>query len=305
MLDLQCPSTTKAVTLATLNHMYLKRNPQARLPLLLSSIALGLAAHPAMAQVFSDNFTTDSSLGSEWFNMYNTSAASMVLNPTAGQGLALNVSSGTGKTDEAFAQFAPTPVTLGTVGDSVTLTVDFNSADLSGNSGTATGGLTATHQGYFGIMGFNTSAGTSTKFYTRQGGASDANELGYYSSMTSGSYSQLSAFAASGNGTLANSTAYVLTYTVTKGTGIDTITAVIDQGNTAVDSWTTTDSSGTYNTFDELDFGAYGKNALVDVNVTDVQVTDSIAAAVPEPGSFGMAGAGLMAVIFRRRLFKV
>jgi len=278
-----------------------------------------------MAQVFSDNFTTDSSLGSEWFNMYNTSAASMVLNPTAGQGLALNVSSGTGKTDEAFAQFAPTPVTLGTVGDSVTLTVDFNSADLSGNtggllvglfntggnpatanlSGTATGGLTATHQGYFGIMGFNTSAGTSTKFYTRQGGASDANELGYYSSMTSGSYSQLSAFAASGNGTLANSTAYVLTYTVTKGTGIDTITAVIDQGNTAVDSWTTTDSSGTYNTFDELDFGAYGKNALVDVNVTDVQVTDSIAAAVPEPGSFGMAGAGLMAVIFRRRLFKV
>jgi hypothetical protein len=203
--------------------------------------------------------------------------------------------------------------------------VDFNSADLSGNtggllvglfntggdpatanlSGTVAGGATAAHQGYFGIMGFNTSAGTSTKFYTRQGGASDNNELGYYSAMTSGSYAQLSSFLASANGTLANSTGYVLTYNITKGAGIDTITAVIDQGSTVVDSWTTTDSSGTYNTFDELDFGSYGKNALVDLNVTDVQVTDSIAAAVPEPADFGLIGVGLMAVTFRRRFFNV
>jgi hypothetical protein len=94
-------------------------------------------------------------------------------------------SGATGKTDEAFAQFTTSPVTLMSAGDSVTLTVDFNSPNLSANtggllvglyntggnpatanlSGTATGGATAAHTGYFGIMGFSTTAGTSTKFF--------------------------------------------------------------------------------------------------------------------------------------------
>lgn len=289
---------------------------------LASTLLLGLSDSSLRAQIFSDNFTTDASLGAGWFNMVNSTAASFALNPTAGQGLALNVNSGsTGKTDEAFTQFTGTPVTLGTTGDSVSLTVDFNSPNLAANTGgllvglyntlgspatgnltgNVTGGATATHQGYFGVMGFNTSSGVSTKFFSRQGGAADNNELGYYSTMTSGSYTQLGAFAASGNANLANNTGYVLTYTITKGTGNNAIAAVIQQGSTVLDTWNFTDAAGSQNTFDELDFGTYGKNAAVNVNITQISVSDSLAA-VPEPSSFGLIGAGLLAIVFRRKL---
>jgi hypothetical protein len=267
----------------------------------------------AQTTIFNDNFTTDSSLATPpWYNMNNTANASYALNPTAGQGLALDVSSGTGKVNEEFAQFTSTPITLATVGDYITLTVNFNSPDVAGNTGgllgglfntqgtvasanettTANGGATADDTGYFGIMGYNTSAGTSTKFYSRQGGASDANELGYYSSMTAGSFTQVgSSFAASGNANLANSTAYTLIYTVTKGAGSDIITAMIDQGSTVLDDWTVTDASGLYNSFDELDFGFYGKNALIDGNITQISVADSIQS-VPEPGTLALMGMG-------------
>jgi hypothetical protein len=294
--------------------------------LLLSSLLFGATSQFASAQVFSDNFTADTSLGPEWFNMVNSTSASFALNPTAGQGLALNVNSGaTGKTDEAFAQFTPSPVTLMSAGDSVTLTVDFNSPNLSANtggllvglyntggnpatanlSGTATGGATAAHTGYFGIMGYNTTAGTSTKFFSRQGGVSDANELGYYSTMTSGSTTQLGSYAASGNANLANNTGYVLTYTITKGASSDSVMAVIQQGSTTLDSWSFTDATGAYNSFDELDFGTYGKNAAVNANVTQITVTDSISAVVPEPATYGFIGAGLLAAVYRRRLINL
>lgn len=294
--------------------------------LLLRAIVAVVLAAPlaAMADttVFSDDFTTDTSLAvPPWYNMYNTVNAAATLNPTAGQGLALTVSSGTGKVNEEFAQFTATPITLATVGDHLTLTVNFNSPNVAANTGglvaglyntqgtlatggllgTGTGGATADDQGYFGLMGFNTSAGTSTKFYSRQGGASAANELGYYSGMTAATFTQLATFAASGNGTIANSTAYTLTYTVAKDASGNTITAVVTQGATTVDNWTLTDAAGTYNGFDELDFGSYGKNALVNVNITQIQVTDYIQQ-VPEPGTFALAGLGVLGLLFARRM---
>jgi len=290
----------------------------------LSLIVLALVAPLAgmASPVFSDDFTTDTSLASPpWYNMNNTVNAAFALNPVAGQGLALTVSSGTGKVNEEFGQFSATPITLATVGDYLTLTVNFNSPNVAANtgglvaglynsqgtlatgtvSGIGTGGATADDTGYFGLMGFNTSAGTSTKFYSRQGGVAAANELGYYSSMTSGTYTQIGSFAASGNGTIANSAAYTLTYTVAKGASGNTITAVITQGATTVDSWVTTDATGLYNSFDELDFGSYGKNALVNFNITQVQVTDLIQS-VPEPATFTLAGLGMLGLVLARRM---
>ncbi|HEV2331121.1 MAG TPA: hypothetical protein VGY56_20250 [Verrucomicrobiae bacterium] len=104
-------------------------------------ITFGLfSLSPGRAQttVFSDTFTSDSSLAQPpWYNLNNTSAASYALNPAAAQGLALTVSSGTGKVNQMFAEF--TPVSLST-GGAVTLTVLFNS---SSGMATDTGGLLA------------------------------------------------------------------------------------------------------------------------------------------------------------------
>jgi|SRR5208283_2390217 len=291
-------------------------------------IALTFAAPLAvMAQttVYSDDFATDLSLASPpWYNMNNTANASATL--VNGTGLELNVSAGTGKTDQEFGQFSATPITLNAVGDYITLTVDFTSANIAGNNGyllaglyndggntasgtltgTATGGATAAYTGYFGDMGLNTSAGSSTKFYSRTGGASDANELGYYSSMTSSSYTEIgSPIANTANGTIANNKAYTLTFTVTKtAAGSDTVTAQINQGATIVDSaatWTFLDASGTYNTFDELDFGFYGKSALINGTITDVVVTDQITP-TPEPSTFALAGLGMLGLVLARRV---
>jgi hypothetical protein len=287
-----------------------------------------LASWSAAGSIFSDVFTTDSSLAQPpWYDISSSSTATYALNPTAGQGLALTVSSGTGRDQEMFAQFTSTPVTLASVGDYLTLTVNFNSpSGMSTDTGgllvglfntqgtpgnadevnTTTGGATADDQGYFGLMGYNTGAGTSTKFYTRQGGAADANELGYYSKMTAGSYAQLSSFAASGNAILGLNTAYTLTYTImNNGASGDAITAVITDGVNTLDSWVTTDTTGVggagrYNSFDELTFGNYGKAGPVDVNITSVSVAMT---SVPEPSTFAFAALGLLGFIarFRRR----
>lgn len=271
----------------------------------------------ALAQVttvFSDDFATDSSLAQPpWYNLNNTSAASYALNPTAGQGLALTVNSGsTGKVNEMFAEF--TPVTLA-AGDSLSLTVLFNSpggmntdtggllAGLynnstinstneqgSGGGSTTAGGETAASQGYFGIMGYNTSAGTSTKLYSRQGGAADNNELGYYSEMTGSSFTQLSSAAASGNANLALNINYTLQFTITdNGASGNAILATVSNGSTTLDSWTATDASGLYDKFNQLDFGNYGKAGAVDVNILSESVTE----ATPEPSALALFGAGV------------
>ncbi|HTV43396.1 MAG TPA: PEP-CTERM sorting domain-containing protein [Candidatus Sulfotelmatobacter sp.] len=285
-----------------------------------------ISSASAQTTIFSDDFASDSSLGPSWYNLNNTSAASYALNPTAGQGLALTVNSGsTGKVNEMFSEF--NSVTLSD-GDSLSLTAIFNSpsgmsTDTGGllvglynnstvnstneqgssNGSTGTGGETAASQGYFGIMGYNTSAGTSTKFYSRQGGATDANELGYYSEMTGSSYTQLSSSGAANNANLQLNINYTLTYTITdEGASGNQISAMISNGSSILDSWTTTDSSGLYDTFNELDFGNYGKAAAVDINILSESVTEITPA--PEPSVMALVGAAFGAfgmMRFRRR----
>ncbi|MGD0260073.1 MAG: PEP-CTERM sorting domain-containing protein [Verrucomicrobiota bacterium] len=273
------------------------------------------------AQVFSHDFTQDPSGAppSPFYTLASSSGTSVTV--VNGTGLELN-QTGTGKVNEEFAQFiTPTPITLATVGDYITFTAGFNGSAFSGNNGAllaglyntmgtvatgnlvnnATGGATADDQGYFGMLGLNTGAGNANKFYSRTGGASDANELGYYSSMTSGSYAQVgSSFTAPGNANLANSTAYTLTYTVTKGASGNTITAEILQGATVEDNWSVTDASSTYNSFDELMIGFYSKSTALSGNITSVAITDSIAV-VPEPATCVLAGVGMLILALWRR----
>src|SRR5580693_556330 len=101
---------------------------------------LSLSSAMAQTTVYSDTFTSDSSLAQPpQYNLNNTSAASYALNPTANQGLALNVNSGsTGKLDEMFAEFTGTPISLTGAGQYIQLVVNFNATTAIN---TDTGGL--------------------------------------------------------------------------------------------------------------------------------------------------------------------
>lgn len=284
------------------------------------AIAFGvsvMACWSAAGSVFSDDFTTDTSLAvPPWYNINNTSAATATLNP--GVGLALTVTSGTGKTDEEFAQFASSPFSIANVGSSITLTVNFSGTGLADNGylmgglfntqgtpgnadevSTDTTGATADDTGYFGEMGMNTGANGSNKFYSRAGGYN--NELLYYSHM-GGGYTQVgSSMSASGNANLVDSTPYIFTLTIANtGSGND-LNFAIGDGTSTLDSWTVTDSPATYNSFDELAFGAYGKAGQVNLNITSVSV--DYVQGVPEPSMFAFAGLGLVGLLlrFRRR----
>jgi PEP-CTERM motif len=295
--------------------------------LFLRAIATVVLAAPLgmQAQVFTHDFTADSSGAppTPFYNINNNSGVA-TWNVVNGQGLALTVGA-SGKLNEEFAQFAPsTPITLASTGDYITFTAVFNSSGFVGNTGGLLAGLyntmgtpgtanlssatvntaTSDDKGYFGLMGFNTSAGTSTKFYTRTPTAptTTASELGYYSQMTAGTYAQLSSFAATGNANLANSTDYTLTYTVTKGATANTINAQILQGATVLDNWTTTDAGSTYSSFDELVIGFYDKNAAsFSGTVKSVAITDYIQD-IPEPSACVLAGVGMIGLALRRRV---
>jgi hypothetical protein len=294
--------------------------------------SFGLLAAQAQTTIYSDTFTSDGSLSQPpWYNLNNTSAASFALNPTAGQGLALTVTSGsTGKVNEMFAEFSSSPVSLTGAGQYIQLVVNFNSpsgmaADTGGllvglyNNSTVnstneqgsgvggssgTGGETSGSTGYFGIMGYNTSAGTSTKFFARNGSATDVNELGYYSTQSgTGATTQLGSSAASGNANLALNVNYTLTYTITREASGNQVNAVISNGSTILDNWTENDTSGLYDNFNELDFGDYGKAGAVDINILNESVITGVAS-VPEPSTLALASFGLGLTFlarFRRR----
>ena len=288
-----------------------------------AAIAFGLTAMASWSAsagtIFSDNFKTDSSLAQPpWYNISSATANSYALTPGTGLGLSTSTS---GKFQEMVAQFAGLPVTLG-VGQSLTLTVNFSGTGMwngsAGDNGglifglynsggtamtadensTATGGTTATYNGYFGDIGYNTTAGISTKFYSRTGAAGATDELGYYSKMTGATLVQIGTFNNTGNADLADGTAYTLTYTIENAGGgvMDFTAAIANTGGT--DNFTFSDTSGLYNSFDTLVFGNYDKTSAVSLNITGISVQ-----AVPEPSMFAFAGLGLAGLLlrFRRR----
>jgi len=290
--------------------------------LLTATIAFGLSAMASWSAsattLFSDNFVTDTSLGSEYGNINNTTAATVT--EVNGTGLEMNVSAGTGKTSEEFAQFG-SAVTL-TEGESLILTVAFSGVNVSLDTGyimaglyntqgtvntttetsTATGGATANDTGYFGNVGYGSYANGGNKFYARTPGGSMYDELTYYSHET-GSYTQVgTTLAQAGNGDMADYTPYILTFTISDlGAGGNDITEEITDASDNVlggDMWTVNDPSSTFTSFDELAFGFYGKSQMVDGTVTSVSV-----ALVPEPSIFAFAGLGLAGLVlrFRRR----
>jgi PEP-CTERM motif len=297
-----------------------------QLVILIVSVASGLAMASWSAQaqtVFSDDFLTDSSLASPpWWQLNDSTSSSATL--TSGSGLELS-STASGHVEEMFSQFSPSLITLSGAGDYVTLSVNFNIVGSSGQTGAllmglyndegtpgtidetaangngsesgATPAATADDVGYFGMGGFNTGAGTSSKFYSR---VASNNELGYYSRMTSGTYTQQLSSSASGNANLADDTDYTLNYTVQNNGSGNTITATILQGATTLDNWSYTDA-GVNTSFNELDFGMYNKNASsLDVYMTQVTVTSNVTP-VPEPSMFAFAGLGLAGLILRLR----
>jgi hypothetical protein len=293
----------------------------------LSLIALALTAPLAvMAQttVFNDNFASDiSDPSSSYLNGF--SGGSMAW--ASGTGMTLSAPT-TGHLSDIIGSFSS--VTLANTGDYVSLVVNFNSPNL-GQGGTslaglimmgldnsqgvsptsagltesinssATGGPTSGYLGYAGDIQMQASAKTSTKFFAKTG--SGLNNLTYNSNVSTKSANFTT--TGTGNGALANSDLYTLTYTITAlNTGASQlgITAQIydNTASTMIDNVSIASASSVpTSTLDTFDIGLYSGSEPTGytLSLTDVSVLTN----VPEPASIVLFLGGVGALAFVRR----
>lgn len=290
--------------------------------LAVASSCLLLALSSAQAQpttIYDDNFVNDSTLSSSYVNINNINSA-VQWAFTANSQLQLTTAA-SGKLDDLVGQF--TPQTLSGAGQFVTFTASFNSPSLttSGSAGSilfaldnsggnifspapgpynptlTTGPTAAVTGGYLGMLGLNSTPKTSSKLYART--AAGTNDLSYY--QQAGPDTALASGASSVN--LNTGDNFKVIFTVENiGGGQDTITGQLYDAttSTAMDTYTTTTSVVPTSTFDTFDIGVYtGSEASgYNINLTDLNVI----ASVPEPSTFALAGLGLGAVSFLRRL---
>jgi hypothetical protein len=296
---------------------------------------LALASSPVLAQVYSEDFATESSLTGSYLSIEtSTTASGYTFNSDSS--LELTDTTAAGRADDIAASF--TGVTLSSVGQSITLTATFNSPNIAttagssgallfaldnsegapitstvasagpeGESSTSAGGATSGFEGQLGDIALNSTPKTSTKFYERP--ATGLNGLSYYSDAGTSASSPATQDGTSftGNPALADNTTYTLTYTISYASATsDNITAQITGGTLtgSQDDFSVAATSVPTQTFDTFDLGLY--NGAIsgasgyDINLTDVEITDI----VPEPSvlAFGSAGLGLLGLIrFRRR----
>jgi hypothetical protein len=292
------------------------------------AIALAFAAPLsvlAQTTVFSDNFATDVSNPS--LSYLNAGSAMTWAN---GTGISIS-STATGQLTDLIGAF--TSQSLANAGDSLSFVVNFNSPNIgtAGTSGSllfaldnslgtpllgngntqsesssATGGTTANDLGYLGMIGFNTTPKTGSKFYARQGGPN--NNLSYYSNVSQ--KTQISTTVANANNAvLQNGHAFTLTYTLTAlnaGASQMQITASIydDTLGTMQDNFSFGATNGAAyitptTTYDTFDVGLYsGSIAAYTLNLTSASV---IVTPAPEPSVLALTGVGLIGLVARFR----
>ena len=256
--------------------------------------------------IFSDQFDLDPTLNSPpWYNI--SSSTANTVGQAVGQGLILGTGT-SGKYQEEVANFTLQNLA---VGDSLTLTVNFSGSGMTVDNGaltfglynsggvamsanevaTASSGASAAYDGYFGDIGYNQTAGISSKFYSRTGTAGAANELGYYNKQTGTTQTQMASYANSSNADLSDNTPYTLTYTIMNdGVSGMYITANIN-GETAFPSFYS-GAAPTYSGFDTLAIGNYDKTSAVNLTISSLSV--DYTQGVPEPTPFAFAALGLL-----------
>lgn len=301
-------------------------------PFVAAAVSFGMvfSISSATAQLYSDNFGSDSSLSSSYLNINNISGSSDEWAFTPDSELTLTTA-GSSKLDELVGQFSP--FTLSQAGDAISFVANFNSPNLgqagtAGNllfslgysggvgltsdgagpeSPTATTGVTAGYVGYLGDIALNTTPKTGTKFFAKTGTGN--NDLAYNSDATPDTQLATTAGNAS-NANLANNDLYTLTYTITAlnaGASQEKITAQIYDNTLGVmeDSFsiTATNSVGTFitpsTTYDTFDIGIYtgSETSGYNVNLTSLTV-DAVPA--PEPSTCALAGVGLGLTLLAR-----